>query len=633
MSLPFQPGGPNPPNAFLSPLHIQYLTDRAVDPSAAFYGAGVRTVTAEEGARLVGARDPLPSPGLLVPYLLEAAYGRIRLDIDGSWRVPAGVAVPIYPSPGCALDGDKPLFIVEGPVKALALQGHGFDAIGLGGVATTLTKDHQLNKSWRSVSVRGRTVYVVFDAGRALNVEVARAEARLVLALEAAGAKVFVVAVPLLDGGDRGPDDFLAAQGPEALRALIGGAVRGDPVERATAVADKPAALQLLEDLPFLLAVHVRGPVVDEKVADALKAHKVTRTLVREAVKNALKRAEQNAPPSDASPTYVVRDGCLCLLTADGVGEHVEPLCNFVAEIVEEQTVDDGSGVPVRVFVLAGVTQDGEPLHRITVDASEFGSEIWTIAKWGSGVMVTAKVPRAARHLLNAVSVMSTGKTSKIVAYGHTGFRQRDGQWFYLHGGGAVGASGLTVALEGSAARFILPDCAGDVRAAVLESIAFLDIATMRISFPIHAGVHRAPLNEVLRCDAALDLVGTTGTMKSAVMGVAQSHYGSFDYNSLPLNFESTANSLEAELFRLKDTFVVIDEYVPTGGSTMSSRRKRSDLPRHRQRQLARPPERRPSLSTGAPLSRACRHHGRRHPPGRVHPGSPRDHPLRSRRR
>ncbi len=161
---------------------------------------------------------------------------------------------------------------------------------------------------------------------------------------------------------------------------------------------------------------------------------------------------------------------------------------------------------------------------------------------------------------------MSTGKTSKIVAYGHTGFRQRDGQWFYLHGGGAVGASGLTVALEGSAARFILPDCAGDVRAAVLESIAFLDIATMRISFPIHAGVHRAPLNEVLRCDAALDLVGTTGTMKSAVMGVAQSHYGSFDYNSLPLNFESTANSLEAELFRLKDTFVVIDEYVPTGG-------------------------------------------------------------------
>ncbi len=103
----------------------------------------------------------------------------------------------------------------RGPIKALALQHNGFNAIGLGGVSTTLTKNnHELNDTWKVVALHRREVVIVFDAGRVSKPDVARAEARLALALEQRHAEVKVVALPLREGGDdQGPDDFIATHG------------------------------------------------------------------------------------------------------------------------------------------------------------------------------------------------------------------------------------------------------------------------------------------------------------------------------------------------------------------------------------------------------------------------------------
>ena len=40
-------------------------------------------------------------------------------------------------------------------------------------------------------------------------------------------------------------------------------------------------------------------------------------------------------------------------------------------------------------------------------------------------------------------------------------------------------------------------------------------------------------------------------------------HFGDFTEQSLPLSFESTANALERELFLLKDTPTVVDDWRP----------------------------------------------------------------------
>ena len=362
----------------LSPEHQDYLTERAVEPHIALYGAGVHSVSAAEGARLLGFARALSSSGLAVPYPNIADYVRVRLDEGGGYLAPADREVPIYIPPGCQREGDEPLYIVEGPIKALAMEDNGFNTIGLGGVATTLTKDYKLNASWQNLALVRRTVFIVFDANRQNNIEVARAEARLVAALEAAGARVRVVALPLReDGTDQGPDDFLAGcdRDEKALRALIVEAVSGNPVERAKLLTSKAEALLLLEDLPFLLAVHERGPVVQETVADALAAQKMTRTLLRQALKRAAEDGKRGKASVPAVVGYDVREGCLCQITSDGSTEQVAPLANFSARVVEDRTLDDGSGESAHVFVLEGALADGTALPRISLTPEEFNGD------------------------------------------------------------------------------------------------------------------------------------------------------------------------------------------------------------------------------------------------------------------
>jgi hypothetical protein len=235
----------------LSAEHVAYLSARAVNPDYARFGAKLRTVSASEGARLLGFDGSLASQALLVPYPNVPGYVRVRLDKEGHYLVPKGREVPVYIPRDCPRLGLAPLFVVEGPVKALALQDHGFDAIALGGVSTTLTDDGKLNESWRDVTVCRRDIFIVFDANRRHNVSVARAEARLVLALEKAGARVRLVALPFVDGDkDQGPDDFLATYSDdhEPLRALVAEAVTADPFARAVGVATKAAAFELLKE-------------------------------------------------------------------------------------------------------------------------------------------------------------------------------------------------------------------------------------------------------------------------------------------------------------------------------------------------------------------------------------------------
>ena len=105
--------------------------------------------------------------------------------------------------------------------------------MGLGGVATTLTKTYRVNASWDRVQLKGRLIVICFDANRQRNASVATAEARLVTALKIACARVRVADLPEGPRGAEGwgPDDYLASEGAEALLAVLSRAVEGDPLE------------------------------------------------------------------------------------------------------------------------------------------------------------------------------------------------------------------------------------------------------------------------------------------------------------------------------------------------------------------------------------------------------------------
>lgn len=566
------------------PHHIQYLEHRAVVPDWAAE-AGLRSVSPDVGARLLGRDQPLPCGGIAIPYPNAPGYVRIRLD-EGKPRylAPAGREVPIYIPPTCELEGSAPLYVVESPGKALVLQDNFFNAIGLGGIYSTLTKDHKLNDSWNVVGLVRREVVITFDAGRALNPDVARAEARLAIALEQRGARVKVVALPLRDDGeDQGPDDFRASNGYFDLRRVLAAAMPADPVERVKNISAEQA-VNLLGDLPFLWAIEERGVATQKKVMTLLRSHGVKERDLQRALREAEQKAKDRRIHEEETPAgafYAVRREMLCLVSSPdgGVTENFQPLGNFTAHIVEEEILDDGAE-KTRAFVIEGALATGVPLPRVRVSPQELGGELWPSQKWGAKPIVYPGIPRAASHLRAAIQTVSS--PTETVTYMHSGFREHGGRWIYLHAGGAVGAHDVSIELEAAYRRYKLPAFAEDPREAVKSSLDFLKTADTRVTLPLFCAVYRAPLQSAHYFDAVVMLHGKSGSMKSSLAALAQSHWGEFDHASLPLSWGWTFSAIELYLHRMKDALVTIDDFAPkSADATDETHKKGAQLVRH----------------------------------------------------
>ncbi len=548
--------------------HTKYLIDRAVPPEWA-KAAGLRCVDADEGGKLLGFAGRLSSGGLYIPYTNQPGYGRVRLDHEDGARfiAPAGREVPVYLPPGFRTAGAEPVLVAEGPIKALALFECDYNALALGGTGTTFPERHGLrrpNDSWQhGVELTRRPVVVVFDAGRSINPNVARDEARAALALERAGASVSLVMLPLrVDGRDQGPDDFLAAHGRAEFHKLVLAAAPADPTHRIEMLARregtdrKSAMFALLGDVPFLWSIKERGVETEQRVVELLRKEGVGVTVLRRALAQAAEQVQRVKGGSTTTPKSVVRDGRFYIVGADG--ETGEPLTNFTAEIVRDDVLDDGVQRS-RTLAIAGKLASGVPLAPVRVEVEELADPLWPLKHWGS-VATVAPVYNAAAHLRSAIQDAS--KASEHVVFAHTGWREHRGELVFLHAGGAVGASDVSVRVDEALKRYVLPAVPEDVPGAVRAALSFLEIADRRITLPLLSAVFRAPLQHALYCDSTLALVGETGVMKTTVAVMAMSFFGEFE-DHLPVSWTATANSLEHVAHAAKDVLIAIDDFAP----------------------------------------------------------------------
>lgn len=249
-------------------------------------------------------------------------------------------------------------------------------------------------------------------------------------------------------------------------------------------------------------------------------------------------------------------------------------LTNFTARITEELVIDNG--VEIQRALKMRAKLNGRPHVEFQVSASEFDNiTSWAVPKIGAGAIVH---PGQREHTRAAIQSLSQHDLKTSYIYKHTGWRKRDAEWMYLHGGGALTAAGnelgVKVDLGGVMNRYQFPDAAlppAELRKACDASIRLLDLHP-RIA-AVWASIWRAPLG---RSDFSLFLHGTTGSGKSELAAMCQAHYGAgFDSRSLPANWSNTAGSLEALASSARDALLVIDEFVP-GGS--GSRKNIDDL-------------------------------------------------------
>jgi len=270
---------------------------------------------------------------------------------------------------------------------------------------------------------------------------------------------------------------------------------------------------------------------------------------------------------------YFVDRGRLCLEVIDREGRpDARPLANFQARIMEEITRDDGLKA-VKEFRIAGELDTGRPLPPATVAAEKFDSLNWIKANWGAGASV-APGRSLGPHLVNGIQAHSQGFKRRTV-YGHTGWRKIGGVWRYLHGGGALGPGEPVEVDLGSmldkqeaekVCNYRLPEPGG--LEAAQASLKFLDVAAWEITAPLLACAYLAPFADLLKVNFSLWLYGPTSSKKTTLAALALSHFGIFDYCSLPFCWESTINSLEKVCFALKDSMVVLDDFKPPGGAS-----------------------------------------------------------------
>jgi hypothetical protein len=246
------------------------------------------------------------------------------------------------------------------------------------------------------------------------------------------------------------------------------------------------------------------------------------------------------------------------------------PLCNFTAQIVAEEVIDDGAERRT-VLVIEGALPDSRRLPSARIPAERFNGMSWVTEAWGTAAVIFAG-HGTKDHLRTAIQMLS-GSAPRHTLYGHLGWRRITNRWAFLHGGGAIDMSGAVNGVEVNtgtdgflAYQLPEPPIATDLARAVRASLALLEIGPATVTAPVLGAVYHAPLGEPTPIDFSLHVTGPTGTFKTELAALAQAHFGAaFNSRRLPASWADTANMLEKKAFLAKDAVLVVDDFAPTG--------------------------------------------------------------------
>lgn len=246
------------------------------------------------------------------------------------------------------------------------------------------------------------------------------------------------------------------------------------------------------------------------------------------------------------------------------------PLSNFVARIVKETRLIDGITTET-TLTLAGEIDSGNKQHTpitlplVEVPATAFHGLSWVMPAWGVRALIYPG-NSIKEDLRTAIQLNS--KPDVQVIYKTIGWQTINGRRTYLHRGGAITADGnddtVTVRLPIELAKYSLGN-PKDPAKAMNASLELTELAPAEVAWPLWCATF-APIYGAV--DFATHLTGRSGTFKSELISLFQSHYGcEMDARHLPGSWSSTANALEAQAYYAANAVFVIDDFVPVGTS------------------------------------------------------------------
>lgn len=266
-----------------------------------------------------------------------------------------------------------------------------------------------------------------------------------------------------------------------------------------------------------------------------------------------------------SSTQYDVIDGVFCWIKQSPDGLSEVPLCNFTARVTEDIMRDNGLEKN-RYFKIEGGLPSGYELPIIETPASGFNSLNWVTSEWGMRTVIAAG--QSTKDRLREAIQLSSKDARQRTVFTHTGWREIDGERYFLSNQGAMGHDDVEVELEPVLQRYQLLEPTGDPIEAIKKSFNFILTASPEVTMPLWSAMYLAPLSEIIDPSFTLWIVGASGSFKSTLTALALCHFGTFDTRHLPASWRDTENQLEKLLFLCKDLPLVIDDWAPGQDST-----------------------------------------------------------------
>ena len=268
---------------------------------------------------------------------------------------------------------------------------------------------------------------------------------------------------------------------------------------------------------------------------------------------------------------------CGKLFIADKNG--CKEIANFVAAIIEDETIETGDGEVERFYTIEAERDDGVK-QTVRVPAFKFhDTSQWKDSILGAGWIVA---PRAVKLVPHAIDKYSLAKatTKAVKCIGHTGWVELDGVLYYAHAGGAISKDGpalVRTQLYDSLKHYRLPDpdlspdelkrsikCVYKMfKVGQQERPNAKGIAAIGLSFPWRAVLDRT--------NFVVWFAGTTGSYKTSFADIIASHFipgistrpGHF--KPTPTSRDATVPHLEKMLHRCKDSILLVDNFIAEG--------------------------------------------------------------------
>ncbi|MBV8317619.1 MAG: DUF927 domain-containing protein, partial [Planctomycetaceae bacterium] len=306
-----------------------------------------------------------------------------------------------------------------------------------------------------------------------------------------------------------------------------------------------------------------------DRVAAVIKDRKLGPRAFRRAV--AAGRPKWAGTAGAADHPYVEHGDETYMTFVTKEGEIAERrIADFTARIVREVERHE-AGERRFQFEIEATHRTGV-VARATVDAEQYAKMGWVESLGSLFKVMEGRGDRG--HLKLAIQFLSWQEADvpRETVYTSMGWIEHEGEWLYLHAGGALGAFGpsdaVRVEVPGPFARYTLPDSGEgpeEIRAAIAACFGILALA--KADRPGAAAVAailatlpwRAPLGP---SDFTIHFGGGSGNYKTSAAKIACQHFApGVDRNSKPpFTWESTAASLQRSAFDGADTVLLIDE-------------------------------------------------------------------------